>query len=155
MKSYFDEMKYALAGVLLLVCLGAFAVFNLITQPESADISAGPLPQTVYAKTGNIFDAFFTEPFETMVILARDGTFYTFTTQYDRTIAIPPSYIHEYLLKQNIEPKDISIIIHNHPAPSGFSDADNVFFRYFKRQGFQGSFCIYYPFSKSVLVKED
>lgn len=157
MKSYWDSSKYALAGVFLIVCLGIFGMFNLIMQPKSSsNIIADPQDHiTAYITTGNIFSGLFTEPFETMVLLARDGTFFAFTTQHDWIIAVSPSYVHERLLKENIEPKDIVIIIHNHLSPGNFSTGDTAFYRYFQRRGFKGSFCVYYPFSKHVIVKED
>jgi len=153
MNPRFHNMKYAILGIFLVVCLAAFAVFNLINQHNISEQPAQSIP--VYETSGNIFEPLFREPFETMIILGSDGIFYTFTSHHALTIAIQPAQVYEHLLKENIEPKDIVIIIHNHLYPGEFSPGDNYFYRYFVKRGFQGAFCIYYPFSKRVLVKED
>jgi len=153
MNSYLRDMKYAICGILLIVALAVLAAYNLIHPADPVAQPAQLIP--VYIKSGNVFSALFTEPFETMVILARDGNLFTFTTKHDWIIAIPPSYIYEHLLKRNVEPKDILIIIHNHLAPGAFSPGDIAFYHYFRNRGFRGVFCIYYPYSRRVLIKEN
>ena len=156
MKSYWETAKYSLAIIFLLVCLGALGLFNLIMRPtiEDAALFGGQIPPA-HVEKGNIFEQFFTEPFESMVLLAQDGTFYTMTTQHDLVIAIQPAQVYEFLLKENLEVKDLVIIIHNHLSPAGFSPGDDYFYRYFVKRGFQGAFCIYYPATRHVLVKEE
>jgi hypothetical protein len=150
-------MRYALAAIFFLIILAAFAFFNLIMQQDSqGPISSVAAPPTLaYVESGNIFSAFFKEPFERVVLLARDGTFYAFTTQDENAIAVYPEQIYKHLLKQGTEAKDLVIIIHNHWYPDKFSPGDLCFYRYFVKRGFQGSFCIFYSYSRHVLVKED
>lgn len=156
MSGYFHDMKYALAGVFVLMALGILAVSNLVMQPAVVQDTAEAAAQSVCAhiRVFNIFAPHFTEPFESMIILLSDGTAYRITTFEQRRINTTPGYVYEYLTRRGVCLGDIAIIIHNHLYVGGFSDADDNFYRYFYRRGFRGSFCIYYPFSGKVLVKE-
>jgi len=100
------------------------------------------------------WDQFFSEPYEILVFIFKDQKWISFDTGEENRVNIHPStMIHEIKVRGRTI-ADIATIIHNHPIPSPFSMGNNFVFRYFKDEGFDGYFMIYYPFNKKTRVKK-
>lgn len=154
MKSYLDEMKVGLAIVFAAVLIAVYIFLNVGRDFIESD-SHGAFPPGIYVQTGNIYEGFFKEPFESVVIIVRDGRCFVVSTHHDKVIAVGPAQIYEYLLRENVNIEDIIVIVHNHLYPNGFSPGDDFFYHYFCKRGFRGVYCIWYPATKTTRIKEE
>ena len=145
MKSYDPEETSRIIGLLFVIVIIYLLVFNALVNPA----------ETVYIKEGNVYKGFFTEPFETMLFIFKNGDFIAFTNQYEKKVHLPIGYLEEYLKKQNKKIEDIVIAIHNHNIPARFSPKNNKYYHQLKWKGFKGYFCIYYPFDGKVRILKD
>ena len=107
-----------------------------------------------YIKNFNVFRELFKDPYEVLVVIFRDWTGFAITTQDEGKVAVAESFIIEEIEERGKTPADILVIVHNHNDPSRFSEQNNHFYFYLKRQGFDGFFYIYYPHSGKVLEKK-
>jgi len=107
---------------------------------------------TTYIQEGNIFDNVFTEPFETIVLVCKDGHWISFTQQLAGTVFFPLDALET---KYNIHLEDVVIIMHNHFAIPHFSISDKNMLKLLRRRGFTGSFGIYITSTKKIILYED
>ena len=126
---------------LFLVVVLAATVAWLSMRAKERVVSQGAL----YAYRGNIYESLFREPYETLIFIMEDGTFFGFTTQEDNWVRGAPGFTVEYLQKSGYGPGKIRVCIHNHFDPSGFSDDDKRLYRRLRDGELKGQFGIYYP----------
>jgi hypothetical protein len=106
---------------------------------------SSPGGKTLYCGEGSICKAVFTEPFETVVFLFRDGSFLTYSTHDDKIIDAPISVLADEVINSGRFLEDCLLIVHNHFSPVGFTQGDETCYEFLKRKGFRGVFGIYYP----------
>jgi len=152
--NYFHEMKFNLAIILAIICFALIAIGRLFVGPPLPGKEIIASPETTYISRGNIFEGFFREPVETVLIILRDGRYYGLTSFQDNQVAIAPGLFFDWLQKNNIAVSDIYFITHNHFGIEGFSQEDGSFYYALKNRGFKGTFAIYYPMSKTIRIKE-
>jgi len=145
MSKYEDNRVFILTFALWIIAF--LLIFTTLTHPVE--------PSTIYITQGNIYKGFFTEPFETLLIVFKDGDFITFSSHHAYWITMSFGWLGDFLKKNNKKIKDIKIIIHNHLIPTRFTEGNKYFYRKFKEAGFQGLFCIYYPATEMVKILED
>lgn len=159
-----SSLALVFVGALLLFLIGgAGIIFKFSAErAESANASAvidgiEPTPggKTLYAGEGSICKAVFTEPFETVCFLFRDGSFLTFTTQDDRMIDAPIAILLAEVSESGRFIEDCLLIVHNHFTPVGFSPGDMRSYHYLRDKGFRGVFGIYYTTTGRFLGLED
>jgi len=103
----------------------------------------------------NIYRVVFTEPFESVLFLFRDGTIFIYTTHEENIISIPSGVLLQRFQELKRDPKDILLVVHNHLDPGRFSALDIAFYYRLRGYGFNGVFGIYYPASNHfVELKE-
>ena len=141
MKKYDLQEAKKFALILGLWLLVYFLIYTALVNPAS---------ESVYIKAGNIYKGFFTEPFETILFIFKDGDFFTFTNNYENKVHIPIGYLEDFLKKQGKKIEDIEIAIHNHNTPHSFSPHNHQYYHRLKRRGFKGHFKIYHPFNGKV-----
>jgi hypothetical protein len=132
--------KY-LITTLLFICLALL----LSTQAERSQSAFSSFTSEAVSVTGgSVISGFFREPFETAVFIFRDGSFLTFSTNDDRAVSVPISWVSESIQKSGHAVSDIILCVHNHFSPIGFTSGDMDAYRYLKGKGFRGVFGIYY-----------
>lgn len=102
---------------------------------------------SVLIKEGTIWNGcpkFFSEPFETVVFIFRNGHWISFTTQHDVIIDCPVSFMVTTIQKSGRTTLDVFFCVHNHFAPVGFTPGDKGAYHYLRGKGFRGVFGIYY-----------
>jgi hypothetical protein len=139
--------KRALGAFLLLVILAVGAMIVNFSDLKSQD--------TVYVTRIDLAKEIFREPIEKIVFVTKGLKVFIFTTNQEDRIRGSTSQIAEYLEKHGVQIKDIAIIIHNHWVPTGFSEANNRTYHYFRNRGFRGFFCIYYQGTGNIRTKID
>jgi hypothetical protein len=144
------------AGVLV-----KFYESRVISQ-EAAAVFDGIAPtgsgESVLVKEGSIWRGapkFFSEPFETVVFVFRDGRWVSFSTQHAEFIDCPVSMMVEAITKGGRKVADIAFCVHNHFSPIGFTPGDKDARYYLDRKNFRGIFGIYYPANDSFREMED
>lgn len=132
-----------LLGLLIGITILCFCAVQL--QPETQ----------IRIREGSLeWDQFFDEPYEILVFIFKDQKWISFDTGEEQRVNIHPSTMIHEIEARGRSIKDVATIIHNHPIPTRFSIGDNMAFRYFKSEGFDGYFMIYYPFNKKTRVKK-
>jgi len=132
--------KY-LITTLLFICLALL----LSTQAERSQSAFSSFTSaSVSVTTGSVIFGFFREPFETAVFIFRDGSFLTFSTNDDKAVSVPISWVTESIENTGRAVSDIILCVHNHFSPSGFTPGDTDAYRYLRDKGFRGVFGIYY-----------
>ena len=151
-------MALVFAGVIILLVLGAVGVFfrfyEARTNAARANAvldglaSAGQAP--VYSSTENLYAGWFSETFETVVFMFRDGTKRSFTSREAGRIDMPAATYGEQFRREGRRVSDIELCIHNHFTPIGFTEGDKLVWRHLKGEGFKGTFRIYYTATGEV-----
>ncbi|MCK4818170.1 hypothetical protein KA005_20535 [bacterium] len=100
------------------------------------------------------WDQFFDEPCEIIIFIFKDQAWISFDTHEEHRVNLHPSTMINEIEARGRSIKDVATIIHNHPTPAPFSTGNNMVFRYFKSEGFDGFFMIYYPYNKKTRVKK-
>jgi len=135
--------KY-LITTLLFICLALL----LSTQADrSQSASSSFTSASVSVTAGSVISGFFREPFETAVFIFRDGSFLTFSTNDDKAVSVPISWVVESIQNSGRVASDIILCVHNHFSPAGFTTGDLDAYHYLKGKGFRGVFGIYYTAS--------
>jgi len=145
LRNYDPEETRRVMGFFFVVTIVYLLIFNSLLSPG----------ETVYVKEGNIYKGFFTEPFETIVFIFKNGDCLAFTNRYESRVYLPIGYLENFLKKRNKKIEDIEIAIHNHGTPSNFSPKNYRYYRGLKARGFKGIFKIYYPFDGRARNIED
>ena len=134
-------MRKYLITTLLFICLALL----LSTQADrSQSASSSFTSASVSVTAGSVISGFFREPFETAVFIFRDGSFLTFSTNDDKAVSVPISWVTESIENTGRAVSDIILCVHNHFSPSGFTPGDTDAYRYLRDKGFRGVFGIYY-----------
>lgn len=134
-------MRKYLITTLLFICLALL----LSTQADrSQSASSSFTSASVSVTAGSVISGFFREPFETAVFIFRDGSFLTFSTNDDKAVSVPISWVTEIVQETGRPISDIILCVHNHFSPSGFTTGDKAAYYYLRGKGFRGVFGIYY-----------
>lgn len=107
-------------------------------------LGANTVQDSARMTAGSVLSGFFREPFETVVFIFRDGSFLTFSTNDEKSVAAPTSWLVESIQKTGRVVPGIVFCVHNHFSPLGFTPGDRDAYRYLKGKGFRGVFGIYY-----------
>lgn len=93
----------------------------------------------------NFWQKLFTEPFETVYIIMKDGMPIKHTNHYRGKVYMSMGMLEETLKAKdkNYGIKDIAIVIHNHLKDCVFSSRDREQYRSLKKYGFNGLFLLY------------
>jgi len=154
-----ENMALVVVACILVIILGAAGVVLRFQEAqanarEGAAVFDGIEPSgngaAVIVKEGTLwlgYPAFFSEPFETVVFVFRDGRWVSFTTQHDVIIDCPVSLMVEAIVKHGRLISDALFCVHNHFTPIGFTSGDRDARRYLVRKGFAGVFGIYHTAS--------
>jgi hypothetical protein len=132
--------KYVITTVLF-ICLAL--LLSVPVGKSQSDIAVFA-SESVSVTGGSIISGFFREPFETAVFIFRDGSFLTFSTNDDKAVSVPISWVTESIENTGRAVSDIILCVHNHFSPSGFTPGDTDAYRYLRDKGFRGVFGIYY-----------
>ncbi len=125
------------------ICILIFAV--LVLQASTGNL---------YVSKGNIFNRVFTDTFETIIFIMRNGDSYSFTMQEEDEVCCLSLWL-DVLKEDGYTAKDITIIMHNHFAKPFFSTSDKRAYVVLKMNGFTGSFGIYVTATDKVyLIKK-
>jgi len=137
-------MRKYIITALLFICLALL----LIAPAGKRDPAVSSfISESVSITGGSIIKGFFREPFETVVFIFRDGSFLTFSTNDDKSVSVPISWVITSIQRSGRAVSDIILCVHNHFSPSGFTPGDVDAYRYLTGRGFWGVFGIYYPVS--------
>jgi len=160
-------MALVVVACILVLCAGAAGIFLQFAEARQDAAEAAAIfdgaefigsGDSVLIKQGVIWKgspAFFTEPFETVVFVFRNGSWVSFTTQHAEAIDCPISLMVEAIIKSGRRIEDITHCVHNHFTPRGFTSGDMDARHYLARKGFAGVFGIYYPASERFKEWED
>lgn len=151
-------LLFALVGTIIMLkvysdkadAVSGSATFDGIGQPQ--------IGVQLYRSEGKLWEgcpAFFSEPFETVVFIFRDGKYLTYSTHDEKHINVPISVIAEDIVKSGHPIRECLLCVHNHFSPVGFTRGDEAAFEYLKRKGFKGVFGIYYTATGRFLGVED
>lgn len=131
--------------IILFVCIFIF-------WPKGAQYKERVVHEEIFkCYKGNIFSQLFKEPFEIIVFIFKDGTFYAFTNQEENKVSVPTM---DFFEKEKINLADVVFIIHNHFGHPRFSSADIRIDNWLRRNGFKGYFCLYVQANDRVIVRE-
>ena len=136
-----DRLAGAVRPFLLLVCgvLGAAALLNA----------------QIYASRTNLFEMFFKDATESIIIQFKDGDIFIYSTLEIGRVTVDPAQMVDHLVRQKGKKlSDIIQITHNHFSEQGFTREDEAFCRYLEERGFTGDFCIYHTQSKKVETRK-
>jgi hypothetical protein len=151
-----DTVRFGLVIILFFVVSLAFMFVRYAERGNTDDPAIRQGDVVAYVGEGNLYRAYFKEPFESALVFYRDGTVFSFTTHDSYIINIPPEYVYDYLVKQKNKPiNEVLFIVHNHDRPASFSTGDKDFYHYMKAKGFNGYFIIYYTFSGRIKILEE
>jgi len=144
-----DNHPRIVGAFMLLVILSILAIILNFSDLKSE----GALRiREVEIDWGNIFD----EPYEIIAFIYKDLRHgITFDTREEYRVNLHPSRMIQEMKLRGKTLKDVAFIIHNHPIATGFTTGDNIVFSYFRAEGFNGQFAIYYPFNTKTRVKKD
>jgi hypothetical protein len=140
---------------LSLVLFGAVGTVRYQEMLEKNDIR--PVKEVIAPRIegANIYVSLFKEPFELVFFQFADGSQYLITTQQADRIEVPQRQIIDAFKMIGHRVPDLVVVMHNHLLPRGFSVPDNLFYTILKSEGFHGVYGIFYPASKTVLIKTD
>lgn len=129
---------------------------KLIAIPVILCVCLMPVSSQVHIKNGNnIFKECFKEIVETIIFVLWDGTVWGITTYNEGSVEVSYEVTRELLKNAGVEISDIAIVIHNHFARPTFSPRDLRTLECLKRDGFNGSFCLYIQSSGKVKYIRD
>lgn len=162
-------VNMALVTVICIVILAIGSVAVLYNyygdKVEASTASAtfdgtGPVEVGVqlYRTAGKIWEGcprFFSEPFETVVFIFRDGDYLAYSTHDAHHINVPISTIADDIRKCGLDVRACTHCVHNHFSPIGFTRGDEASFEYLKRKGFRGVFGIWYTATGRFLGVEE
>jgi hypothetical protein len=132
--------------------VGAFRYQEMLEKSDIRPTSESIVPRI---EGLNLYANVFKEPFELVLFQFIDGSVYLLTTQHADHIEVPPYKIVEGFKRLGYRMSDLVLVVHNHLLPSGFSIPDNAFYALLRSEGFHGVFGIYYPMTKTVIIKPD
>jgi hypothetical protein len=159
-----ESMALVVVGCILILALGAGSIMLKLLEARTEaretmavfdGIEGNPSADSVLITSGNVFKSFFREPFESVVFIFRDGTFLTYSTQHDKAIEVPISWIAENIVQNGHSIPAILLCVHNHFTPVGFTPGDKDSYRYLRGRGFRGIFAIYYTVSGKLRTMEE
>lgn len=157
-------MAVVFVGALLILSAGAAGVLLKFhtDRAEASTASAtfdgiGPTQVGVqlYRGEGSLCRQLFTEPFETVIFVFRDGGFLTYSTHDEKHINVPISIIADDIIKSGRAISDCLLCVHNHFSPIGFTHGDELVYEHLKRRGFRGTFGIFYTATGRFLGVEE
>lgn len=137
------------------ICLGIVFFCLLVagaTQPQQKSF-VSPVPVGKFLTVtvewnwhGNLFNLTYENMwYETLLIQFNNGDIATLTGYFETTIPVSASYFAYMCNYYGKEINEVTILIHNHPRPSRFSQGDIKFFENLKRRGFQGLYLLHTP----------
>lgn len=112
-------------------------------------------PVTVYVTEGQPCESYFTEPFETCVVVMYDLFTMTISTHEASRIGISVGTFIDYIERAGYKVSDIAVVVHNHFVPTSFTAADKATYQALKGRGFRGSFGIWYVTTKRFVAIEE
>lgn len=109
------------------------------------------------SKNSNFFASLFTEPFERVYFIMKDGTLFTHTDCYENIIYMRIGELEKALSTSEkfYKIKDIAIVIHNHRMDRYFTPKDINQYGALKGYGFNGLFMIYCHMTDKTYCLED
>ncbi len=130
-------------------------VLALIMSAPAASFAQNEIPTIITIhEVAPAMEEIFTEPFETLVVITRDGKAITVTNQLARQVRSSVAEIENFLKSIDCGLDSVELIIHNHPTPSRWSLQDKRFYYRLKREGYKGDFVLYFPWSQSLRYME-
>jgi len=155
MKRIDDEMKPRDRIVFIFIILVvSLLIFNAMLKGDGTKAKVA-VADIIYIKEGNIYKGFFTEPFETLLLIFKDGTVFALSTHHAHSIQIHFGWLCDFLKRKGKTIEDLIIAIHNHSIPASFTEGNMFYYHKLREAGFTGLFCIYYTFSGKVRVYEE
>jgi len=105
----------------------------------------------------NSWQELFTEPFESVYFIMKDGTRFRKTNNYDDRVYVDIDNLEKELKtsEKSYKIKDIAIIIHNHLDNKKFAPDDIKQYKKFKKYGFTGRFLLYSHVTNKTYDIED
>lgn len=100
----------------------------------------------------------FSEPFETIYIIMKDGKIFKQSNQDEIKVNMDLGRLEKGLKNfksKNYSIKDIAVFVHNHLKVCRFSYDDHKIYRQLKECGFKGLFLVYCHSSKKTYDIED
>lgn len=93
----------------------------------------------------NPWQQLFTEPFESVYFIMKDGTRFRKTNNYSDRVYVHIGKLEKELKtpEKNYKISDIATIIHNHFVNKEFAPDDIKQYKKFKKHGFKGRFLLY------------
>ena len=94
----------------------------------------------------NSWKDLFTEPFEKVYVVMKDGATFPVTSKDDAMVDMSIGKLEEELRKikgKNYSIKEIAVVIHNHRMKKSFGQEDWKQYHMLKRYGFNGKFLLY------------
>jgi len=141
-----DKNREFWLTVIMLIAIAIFFLFVALLNP-----AAGTESRTVWTKEyksnffKDAFEEFFTEPFETLVLVMKKGEVLTFTTRDRDRIDLDPCELDFLLRKRGKTVKDIVFTVHNHLTSQPPTPGNHRAHHLLKRMGFEGPSFVYYP----------
>jgi len=108
-------------------------------------------------KEVNIWQQLFTEPFESVYFIMKDGTRFRKTNNYRDRVYVDIDNLEKELKtsEKSYKIKDIAVIIHNHFDNKKFAPDDIKQYKKFKKHGFNGRFLLYSHITNKTYDIED
>ena len=106
----------------------------------------------------NPWQKFFTDPFEKVYVIMKDGATFPHTSGDDAMVDMSIGRLEETLKKvkgKNYSIKEIKIVIHNHRRKNYFTRSDYKQYWMLKKYGFNGKFLLYCHRTKEVYDIEE
>jgi len=94
----------------------------------------------------NPWQKFFTEPFEIVYVIMKDGATFPCTSNHETMVDMSIGKLEEKLRKvkgKNYNIKEIAVVIHNHRRKNYFTRGDYKQYKMLKKYGFNGLFLMY------------
>ena len=101
----------------------------------------------------NSWKDLFTEPFEKVYVVMKDGATFPCTSKHEAMVDMSIGILEEKLRKikgKNYSIKEIAVVIHNHRIKKSFGQEDWKQYHMLKRYGFNGRFLLYCHRTKQV-----
>ena len=106
----------------------------------------------------NSWQSLFTEPFEKVYVVMKDGATFPCTSKHEAMVDMSIGRLEEELRKikgKNYSIKEIAIVIHNHRVKKNFGQEDRRQYHMLKSYGFNGLFLLYCHRSDKTYNIED
>jgi hypothetical protein len=128
-------------------------VFSRVDITKEAAFGGGQADGaiTLFMTQGRLCETYFNEPFEVCVIIMYDLMAMTFSTHEAGKISATATFIVERAKAAGYEVSDMIAVVHNHFTPAGFTSADRATYAYLLKQGFRGSYGIWYTATKTFV----